>query len=71
MLIGSVAAKILHDADCPVWTSAHVEEPHGAPEGFRVLHLFLGAFHRIEAGGRALPLAVDGRVSRSMSVGER
>ncbi|HSG41364.1 MAG TPA: fibronectin type III domain-containing protein [Thermoanaerobaculia bacterium] len=29
-------------------------EPHGGPGGFRVLHLFLGAFHRIEAGGRAL-----------------
>jgi nucleotide-binding universal stress UspA family protein len=34
MLIGSVAAKILHDADCPVWTSAHMEEPHGAPEPY-------------------------------------
>ena len=27
MLIGSVASKILHDAECPVWTSAHVETP--------------------------------------------
>jgi nucleotide-binding universal stress UspA family protein len=25
-LLGSVAAKVLHDADCPVWTAAHVEE---------------------------------------------
>ena len=24
-LLGSVAAKVLHDADCPVWTAAHVE----------------------------------------------
>jgi len=24
-LIGSVAAKILHDADCPVWTGVHME----------------------------------------------
>lgn len=31
-------------------------EPHGAADGFRVLHLFLGAFHRVEAGGRALAL---------------
>lgn len=23
-LLGSVAAKVLHDADCPVWTAAHV-----------------------------------------------
>jgi nucleotide-binding universal stress UspA family protein len=27
LLLGSVAAKVLHDADCPVWTSAHIEEP--------------------------------------------
>ena len=25
MLIGSVTAKVLHDAKCPVWTSAHAE----------------------------------------------
>jgi len=25
-LLGSVAAKVLHDSVCPVWTSAHVEE---------------------------------------------
>jgi nucleotide-binding universal stress UspA family protein len=24
-LLGSVTAKVLHDADCPVWTAAHVE----------------------------------------------
>jgi nucleotide-binding universal stress UspA family protein len=24
-LLGSVAAKVLHDAECPVWTAAHVE----------------------------------------------
>ena len=24
-LLGSVTAKILHDATCPVWTSAHLE----------------------------------------------
>jgi nucleotide-binding universal stress UspA family protein len=30
-LIGSVAAKVLHDADCAVWTAAHFEElPQGA-----------------------------------------
>jgi nucleotide-binding universal stress UspA family protein len=27
LLLGSVAAKVLHDASCPVWTSAHAEEP--------------------------------------------
>jgi nucleotide-binding universal stress UspA family protein len=26
LLLGSVAAKVLHDAQCPVWTSAHLEE---------------------------------------------
>jgi len=25
-LLGSVTAKVLHDAQCPVWTAAHVEE---------------------------------------------
>lgn len=25
LLLGSVTAKVLHDADCPVWTTAHVE----------------------------------------------
>lgn len=27
MLLGSIAAKVLHDAHCPVWTSAHTEGP--------------------------------------------
>jgi nucleotide-binding universal stress UspA family protein len=26
LLLGSTAAKVLHDAHCPVWTSAHIEE---------------------------------------------
>ncbi len=26
LLLGSIAAKVLHDAPCPVWTSAHKEE---------------------------------------------
>lgn len=25
-ILGSVAAKVLHDADCPVWTGVHLEE---------------------------------------------
>ncbi len=25
LLLGSVTAKVLHDAECPVWTAAHVE----------------------------------------------
>jgi nucleotide-binding universal stress UspA family protein len=26
LLLGSVTAKVLHDAECPVWTSAHMDE---------------------------------------------
>lgn len=26
LLLGSVVAKVLHDAECPVWTSIHAEE---------------------------------------------
>jgi nucleotide-binding universal stress UspA family protein len=27
LLLGSVTAKVLHDATCPVWTAAHIAEP--------------------------------------------
>jgi nucleotide-binding universal stress UspA family protein len=27
LLMGSVASKVLHDAECPVWTAAHAEDP--------------------------------------------
>jgi len=27
LLLGSVTAKVLHDAQCPVWTSAHTDQP--------------------------------------------
>jgi len=27
LLLGSVAAKVLHDAACPVWTTAHLDDP--------------------------------------------
>jgi nucleotide-binding universal stress UspA family protein len=30
LLLGSVTSKVLHDADCPVWTGAHLEEPSSA-----------------------------------------
>lgn len=29
MLIGSVTAKVLHDARCPVWTATHAEKQQG------------------------------------------
>ncbi len=30
LLLGSVAAKVLHDAECPVWTASHTTEPCNA-----------------------------------------
>lgn len=35
-LLGSVTAKVLHDAECPVWTGAHLAEaPAPIPAGIR------------------------------------
>jgi nucleotide-binding universal stress UspA family protein len=35
-ILGSNTAKVLHDADCPVWTGVHIEEAPVPPEaGFR------------------------------------
>ena len=31
LLLGSVTAKVLHDADCPVWTGAHMELADDSP----------------------------------------
>lgn len=30
-LLGSVAAKVLHDAECPVWTASHPDKPSATP----------------------------------------
>jgi nucleotide-binding universal stress UspA family protein len=46
-LMGSVAAKVLHEAECPVWTDAHVKESH-VPE--LAIRNVLGA---VEFGPRA------------------
>ncbi|HEY2844540.1 MAG TPA: universal stress protein, partial [Bryobacteraceae bacterium] len=27
LLLGSITAKVLHDAECPVWTATHIDEP--------------------------------------------
>jgi nucleotide-binding universal stress UspA family protein len=32
-LLGSVTAKVLHDAGCPVWTGAHLDEPPALTPG--------------------------------------
>ena len=37
-ILGSVTAKVLHDAHCPVWTGAHMEEPP-LPETIRMDHI--------------------------------
>jgi nucleotide-binding universal stress UspA family protein len=35
-ILGSITAKVLHDADCPVWTGVHLEEaPQAEPMLFR------------------------------------
>jgi len=34
LLLGSVTAKVLHDADCPVWTGVHMEETPAAAADF-------------------------------------
>ena len=36
-ILGSVTAKVLHDAKCPVWTSAHVEEAPVEPTAYRTV----------------------------------
>ena len=35
LLIGSVAAKVLHDVKCPVWTSVHAEKQASHPDEVR------------------------------------
>ena len=34
-ILGSVTAKVLHDADCPVWTGVHMETPSSHDVHFR------------------------------------
>ena len=36
LLLGSVAAKVLHDADCPVWTDVHAPSAAARP-GYRTI----------------------------------
>jgi nucleotide-binding universal stress UspA family protein len=37
LLLGSTAAKVLHDSHCPVWTNAHSEDPSAASEIHNIL----------------------------------
>jgi nucleotide-binding universal stress UspA family protein len=36
-LVGSVTAKVLHDATCPVWTAVHLDAPSSAPLPRRII----------------------------------
>jgi len=36
-ILGSTAAKVLHDADCPVWTGVHIENAADPPPLARIL----------------------------------
>ncbi|HPT26158.1 MAG TPA: universal stress protein, partial [Bryobacteraceae bacterium] len=39
-ILGSVTAKVLHDADCPVWTGVHLEAP--SVEAIQLNHIAVG-----------------------------
>jgi len=62
LLIGSVTAKVLHDANCPIWTATHAEEqqptnmPHtilcavdGTPKSLAVMQWAAGFAHEMAA----------------------
>lgn len=51
LLLGSVTAKVLHDADCPVWTTAHAET---SPPGEVALRRILCAIEQGPSALRAL-----------------
>lgn len=51
LLLGSVAAKVLHDATCPVWTAAHTGElPEAAGDFYRTMMC------AVDLGPSSLPL---------------
>lgn len=49
MVMGSVTMSVLHDAGCPVWTTAHAEEAAGQTECRRVLCAVDLSPHSLEA----------------------
>lgn len=56
-LLGSVTAKILHDADCPVWTGAHLEQ---APPLEKIeFHTFLCAVNTDSYAHKVLAAAAE------------
>lgn len=54
-LLGSVAAKVLHDADCPVWTGVHMEVT--APANGKVINHILCAIDNGPSSERVLDWA--------------
>jgi nucleotide-binding universal stress UspA family protein len=56
-IMGSVAAKILHDADCPVFTGVHI--PDASPDDMRSFRKILCAVDFCPESERALKWASD------------
>lgn len=57
-LLGSVTAKVLHDAGCPVWTGVHTDEDQGPRKCTGIRHVACG----VDLGpqsGRVLQWAAD------------
>jgi nucleotide-binding universal stress UspA family protein len=52
-LLGSVTARVLHDAHCPVWTAAHVEEE--SPSLFECRQILCA----VDGSEKSLPLIRD------------
>jgi nucleotide-binding universal stress UspA family protein len=48
-ILGSNTAKVLHDADCPVWTGVHLAEAR--PEGTELRHVLCA----VDLGGQSVP----------------
>jgi nucleotide-binding universal stress UspA family protein len=78
-LIGSVTAKVLHDANCPVWTATHAEEqqptnmPHtilcavdGTPKSLAVMQWASGFTH--EMGATLKLIHVAPRISDALAL---
>jgi nucleotide-binding universal stress UspA family protein len=59
-LLGSVTAKVLHGTECPVWTSAHVEESPGQEFAIRNVLCVVDLGPRSdEAVSWAVPMAAE------------
>jgi len=58
LLLGSVTAKVLHDAACPVWTDAHMKEP-ASPHSPGQCSKILCAIDLTERSLRAIAYAAE------------